>query len=93
MAQALTAGRIAQDIDLTDAGAAVEAADAKTRKANILSQAVGAQSQVVSSVGAQLTSSLKARALFTRSDDDITAGEIGGVSSLLSGAASLGTGG
>lgn len=89
LTQALTAGRVAQDLDLTDAGAAVEAADAKTRKSAILNQAAGAQGQVVSSIGQQLTAQLRARSLFTRSNDDVKAGVIGAASSLLSGASSL----
>lgn len=93
LTQALTAGRVAQDIDLTDAGAAVEAADAKTRKSGILNQAAGAQGQVVSSIGQQLTAATKARALFTKSNDDVTAGVIGAASSLLSGGASMGKAG
>lgn len=93
VAQALTAGRIAQDLDLTDAGAAVEAADARTREANIRGQAAGAQGQVVSSLGQQLNSQLRAKALFTRSNDDVKAGVLGAATSLLSGAASMGKGG
>lgn len=93
LTQAITAGRIAQDLDLTDAGAAIEAADAKTRKAGILNQAAGAQGQVVTSIGQQLTSQLRARSLFTRSNDDVTAGVTGAASSLLSTGASLARGG
>lgn len=92
VAQAVTAGRIAQDLDLTDAGAAVEAADAKSRAANIRGQAVAAQGQVVSSLGQKLTASLKSRALFSKSGDDVMSGVIGAASSLLSGAAKLGGG-
>lgn len=91
--QAVTAGRVAQDMDLTDAGAAVEAADAKTRKANILNQAAGAQGQVVTSIGQQLTASLKARALFSKSEDDVVSGVLGAATSLLSGAAGMSGGG
>ncbi|KQW22149.1 hypothetical protein ASC80_01760 [Afipia sp. Root123D2] len=93
LTQALTAGRIAQDLDLTDANAEIEAADAKTRRANILGHAAGAQGQVVSSIGQQLTSTMKAKSLFTKSEDDVAAGAIGALSSILSGAASLGKGG
>lgn len=98
--QALTAGRVAQDLDLTDAGAAVEAADAITRKSSILNQAAGAQGQVVSSIGQQLGSELKAasqfgraRSLFTKSNDGAKIGVIGAASSLLSGASSMASGG
>lgn len=90
LTQAVTAGRVAQDLDLTDAGAAVEVADAKTRKANILNQAAGAQGQVVSSLGQQLTSTLRASSLFTRSGDAVGAGFLGAASSLLSAGASFG---
>jgi hypothetical protein len=93
VAQAATAGRIAQDLDLTDATAAVEAADAKTRQAGILGQAAGAQGQVVSSIGQQLTASLKAGGLFSKSEDDLAAGFLGAATSLLSMGASLGGGG
>ncbi|WP_445486904.1 hypothetical protein [Rhodopseudomonas sp. RCAM05734] len=105
--QALTAGRIAQDLDLTDAGAAVEAADAITRKSSIINQAAGAQGQVVSSIGQQLGSQLKAgsqyeragsqfgraRSLFSKSNDSATSGVIGAASALLSGASSMGRAG
>ncbi|NUU41376.1 hypothetical protein [Tardiphaga robiniae] len=90
--QAITAGRIAQDLDITDANAAVEAADARSRKAGILGQAAGAQGQVVSSLGQKMTAQLKARSLFTKSNDDGTAAGIGALSSLLTGAASMGKG-
>jgi hypothetical protein len=99
LTQALTASRVAQDLDLTDAGAAVEAADARTRKAGLLGQAAGAQGQVVSSLGAKYGAELtagskygKARALFSRSNDDVTAGVLGAATSLLSGAAKMGAG-
>lgn len=91
--QAITAGRIAQDLELTDAGAAIEAADAKTRGAVLRGQAAGAQGQVVSSIGQQLTATLKARSLFSKANDDMLAGYIGAASSLLSGGAALGTAG
>lgn len=93
LTQAITAGRIAQDLDITDANAAVEAADARTRKAGILGQAAGAQGQVVSSLGQKMTAQLKARSLFTKSNDDVTAAGIGAVSSLLQGASSMASGG
>lgn len=96
MAQAVTAGRIAADLDITDAGAAIEAADARTRSANMVGQVAGAQGQVVSQIGQQFMSLKRAQSLFSRSEDEEAAGyaarkgaQTSAVSSLLSGAGKL----
>lgn len=76
--QALTAGKVQTDVELTRAGAAIEAANAQTTAANIRSQAAGQQanslSNLVSSIGARI-----------KGDADMTAGILGAGTALLSG--------
>lgn len=80
--QALTAGKVQTDVDLTRAGAAIEAANARTTAANIRSQVAGQQanslSNLMSSIGARI-----------KGDADMTAGFLGAGTSLLTGASAL----
>lgn len=84
--QALTAGKVQTDVDLTRAGAAIEAANAKSTAANIRGQAAGQQanslSNLVSSIGARI-----------KGNADLTAGFLGAGTALLSGASSFSKGG
>lgn len=84
--QAITAGRVQSDVELTKAGAAIEAADARTRAANIRAQAAGqrgnALTQLYQQAGAQM-----------KGDADMTAGYFGAATALLSGVTQFAGGG
>lgn len=82
LTQALTAGRVQSDVDLTKAGAAIEAADAKTRAANIRGQAAGQRGSALSQLYSQAGAIMKG-------DADMTAAYFGAATSLLSAGASM----
>lgn len=84
--QAITAGRVQSDIDLTKAGAAIEAADARTRAANIRAQSAGQRGNALTSLYQQAGAQMKG-------DADMTAGYLGAATAFLSGATSFATGG
>ncbi len=97
LAQAMTASRVASDVDLTRANTEIAAAGALTKSANIMGQAAGAAGRVVGDIGTQLSSTLSAKSsearaasLRDKAGSDETAGWIGAATSLLSGAGTAG---
>lgn len=77
LVQALTAGRVQSDIDLTEANASVEAADARTRQASIRAQAAGQRGSALGQLYEQAAAKMKG-------DADMTAGVLGAATSFLS---------
>ena len=86
LVQAITAGRVASDVDLTKAGAAIEAADAETRASTIRAQAAGQRGQALNQFYTAASAKMKG-------DADLTAGYLGAATAILSGAASMSSGG
>jgi hypothetical protein len=86
LAQAITAGRVATDMDLAKASFAVDKANALTTEANIRGQAVGQAGQALTSLYNQSSALMKGSA-------DQMAGYFGAATALLSGASSLGNSG
>lgn len=85
LTQAITAGRVATDMDLAKASFAVDKANALTTEANLRGQAAGSAGQALTSLYNQANAQMKGSA-------DMTAGYLGAASALLSGAGSLGKG-
>lgn len=86
LTMARTAGRVASDVDIARAGAAIASANAKASGASLLTQAAGQQGQALSSLMSEQGADLK-------SSSDLTAGFFGAATSLLSGFALAGKGG
>ncbi|MFT4115423.1 hypothetical protein [Bradyrhizobium sp.] len=84
--QAVTAGRIATDMDLTKAQFSIDAANAKTTEASLRGQAAGAESSA-------LTAMIGQAGAMAKSSSDMMAGILGAGSAFLSAAGSLGKGG
>lgn len=76
LTQAITAGRVQSDIDLTKADAAIGAADAMTREANIRAQSAGQRGNALSQLFQQAGALMKG-------DADMTAGMLGAATSFL----------
>lgn len=89
LASGLTAGRIAADMDLTDAQGAIEAADALSKRANIINAAANERGKAVTAIGQQLTATKRALSLFRGGEDAESAAGLGALSSLLSVGGSL----
>lgn len=96
LAQAITAGRIAADVDIIEAGAAIEAADAVTRAANIRFSAAGQRANAATSLNNELGIDLNKKVLLQsklsalkKGEADLDAGYIGAASAFLQGASSL----
>lgn len=76
LVQAITAGRVQSDVDLTKAEAAIGAADARTREANIRAQAAGQRGNALGQLFQQAGALMKG-------DADMTAGMLGAATSFL----------
>jgi hypothetical protein len=86
LAQAITAGRVATDVDMIEAGAKIEEADALTRKANLLTQSAGQRGNALTQLYQKLSTIAKGNA-------DMEAGFFGAASTLLSAGYAASTGG
>lgn len=86
LAQAITAGRVATDVDMIEAGAKIEEADALTRKTNLLTQSAGQR-------GNALTQLYQKLSTIAKGDADMQAGFFGAASAILSAGYSAATGG
>lgn len=83
LAQALTAGRVATDMDLAKTSFAIDKANAMSNEASLRGQAAGSAGQALTSLYGQLGAVMKGSA-------DMTAGVLGAATSLLSGVGAAG---
>lgn len=83
LTMARTAGRVASDVDIARATAAINASNAQAQGASLRTAAAGQQGQA-------LTSLLSEAGANEKSSSDLTAGYLGAATSLLSGIGSLG---
>lgn len=86
LAQAMTAGRVATDMDLAKTSFAIDKANALSNEAALRGQAAGSAGQALTSLYSQASTQMKGSA-------DMTAGYLGAATSLLSGAADIAKGG
>lgn len=80
LTMARTAGRVASDVDIARAGAAISAANAKASGASLMMQAAGQQGQALGSLLNEAGADMK-------SSSDTMAGYFGAATALLSGGA------
>lgn len=85
LAQAVTAGRVATDMDLTKASFAIDKANALSSEASLRGQAAGSAGQALNALLGQSGAMIKSSA-------DLTAGYLGAATSLLSGIGAVGKG-
>lgn len=95
LVQAMTASRVASDVDLTRASTEIAASQAKTNAANIEGQAAGAAGRVVSDIGTQISSVLsadsdtaRAASLRAKAGSDQAAGYLGAATTVAAGVSS-----
>ena len=84
--QALTAGRVATDVDLAKTSFAIDKANAISNEASLRGQAAGSAGQALTSLYGQLSA-------LTKGSGDSLAGYLGAGTALLSGVGSIGKGG
>jgi hypothetical protein len=83
LTMARTAGRVASDVDIARASAAIASANAQASSASLLTAAAGQKGQALSSL-------LSEQGANEKSSSDMMAGYLGAATSLLSGVGSLG---
>lgn len=90
--QAVTAGRISTDMEITKASFAIDRANALTTEANLRGQAAGAAGSAVTDSYSAAAARLSAASERSKGDADMTAGYLGAGTALLSGLSTAGKG-
>jgi len=93
LVQAMTAGRVATDMDLAKASFAIDKANALSNEATLRGQAAGSAGQGLSDMLSASAARIGAAGYTERAHADMTAGYFGAATSLLSGVGGLGKGG